>query len=35
MLGCTDGKLIGLEIWVVRQVALTGEAADCWTAEDV
>ena len=33
-LGFADDELVGLENWVVRQVALIEEAAGFWTAED-
>ena len=33
-LGFSDDELVGLENWVVRQVALIEEAAGFWTAED-
>lgn len=33
-LGFPDDELVGLENWVVRQVALIEEAAGFWTAED-
>ena len=33
-LGFSDDELVGLENWVVRQVALIEEAAGFWTAKD-
>ena len=33
-LGFTEDELIGMESWVVRQVALIEEAAGFWTEED-
>ena len=33
--GFTEDELIGMEIWVVRQVALIEEAAGFWTEEDI
>lgn len=34
VLGFADDELVGLENWIVRQVALIEEAAGFWTAED-
>lgn len=33
-LGFSGDELVGMENWVVRQIALIEEAADFWTAED-
>ena len=34
VLGFTEDELVGMENWVVRQVALIEEAAGFWTEED-